>query len=111
MERRGKPPGLTNSGWNTSTPASEMLAEIKSQQAQVVKEKSEIEKETPFTFVMADLPEPRESFVMVRGAYDKPGEKVTRAVPDFCRHCRSDQTSVTTTGLILPIGLSAATIR
>ena len=39
--------------------------------------------DVPFTFVMADLPKPRESFVMVRGAYDKPGEKVSRAVPAF----------------------------
>src|SRR5690606_6399266 len=42
-----------------------------------------IEKATPITFVMADLPTPRESFVMERGQYDKPGEKVSRGVPSF----------------------------
>jgi hypothetical protein len=35
----------------------------------------------PATFIMADLPQPRESFVMSRGQYDKPGEKVTRGTP------------------------------
>ena len=46
-------------------------------------ELTKIEKAIPFTMVMADLPKPRESFVMTRGAYDKPGEKVTRNVPSF----------------------------
>jgi hypothetical protein len=35
----------------------------------------------PATFVMADLPEPRDSFVMTRGQYDQPGEKVARSTP------------------------------
>ncbi|MCB1277538.1 PSD1 and planctomycete cytochrome C domain-containing protein [Prosthecobacter sp.] len=35
----------------------------------------------PATFVMADLPEKRESFVMERGQYDKPKDKVTRGTP------------------------------
>ena len=32
---------------------------------------------------MADLPKPRESFVMIRGQYPKPGEKVSRNGPAF----------------------------
>ncbi len=63
--------------------ANDLLAELKSTRAKHENEKSTIEKDVPFTFVMADLPQSRESFVMVRGAYDKPGEKVTRAVPAF----------------------------
>lgn len=39
--------------------------------------------EIPKTFVFNDLPQMRESFVMQRGAYDKPGEKVERATPAF----------------------------
>lgn len=39
------------------------------------------EESPPGTFVFRDLPQPRESFVMVRGQYDKPGEKVEPAVP------------------------------
>ncbi len=39
--------------------------------------------EIPKTFVFNDLPKMRESFVMERGAYDKPREKVERATPAF----------------------------
>jgi hypothetical protein len=35
----------------------------------------------PTTMVMEELPEPRETRVLIRGEYDKPGEKVTAAVP------------------------------
>jgi hypothetical protein len=43
--------------------------------------KKSLEDTIPATFVMADLPAPRESFVMERGQYDKPAEKVTRGTP------------------------------
>ncbi len=63
--------------------ARDALAPLDSEKSPFVQEKERIEKGTPITFVMADLPQARESFVMERGAYDKPGEKVTRAVPSF----------------------------
>ena len=63
--------------------ASELLAHLKTEQARLEGKKRAIEKDVSFTFVMADLAKPRESFVMQRGAYDKPGEKVNRAVPAF----------------------------
>jgi len=44
-------------------------------------ERDALEKETVSTLVFRDLPKPRESFVMLRGAYDKPGEKVEPDVP------------------------------
>ena len=37
----------------------------------------------PSTFIYKDLPTPRDSFVMMRGAYDKPGDKVQPDVPAF----------------------------
>ena len=39
------------------------------------------EESPPGTFIFRDLEKPRESFVMLRGAYDKPGDKVEPAVP------------------------------
>lgn len=43
--------------------------------------KTTLESLIPASLVMADLPEPRDAFVMIRGQYDKPGEKVTRNTP------------------------------
>lgn len=63
--------------------AEPLLADPKARKAKLDNEKAKVEKEVPLTFVMADLPTPRESFVMLRGAYDKPGEQVTRGVPGF----------------------------
>jgi hypothetical protein len=35
----------------------------------------------PTTMVMEEMPKPRDTFVLIRGQYDKPGEKVTPGVP------------------------------
>ncbi len=63
--------------------ARDALAPLEAEKAPYVQERDGIEKATPLTFVMADLPQPRESFVMERGQYDQPGEKVPRGVPSF----------------------------
>jgi hypothetical protein len=39
------------------------------------------EESAPGTFIFRDLEKPRDSFVMIRGQYDKPGEKVEPNVP------------------------------
>ncbi len=44
--------------------------------AAVTKERDDFDKSIPGTFVFKDMPAPRESFVMMRGQYTKPGEKV-----------------------------------
>ncbi len=43
----------------------------------------------PGTFVFGDLEKPRDAFVMMRGQYDKPGDKVVPAVPDAFPPLRS----------------------
>ena len=48
---------------------------------QLKKERTDLEAALPVSYAMKDLDQPRESFVMLRGAYDKPGEKVIRDVP------------------------------
>lgn len=35
----------------------------------------------PFTYVAREMKEPRKTFILKRGAYDQPGDEVTRAVP------------------------------
>lgn len=63
--------------------ARDALSPLEAEKAPFEREKEKIVAGTPITFVMADLPEPRESFVMERGQYDNPGEKVSRDVPSF----------------------------
>jgi hypothetical protein len=59
------------------------LASINAEIEAVRKQRSEFENAVPATFVFNDMPTPRQSFIMVRGQYDKPGEKVEPATPAF----------------------------
>ncbi|HEY6168414.1 MAG TPA: DUF1549 and DUF1553 domain-containing protein, partial [Verrucomicrobiae bacterium] len=61
----------------------DFLAPLRKQRDALKTKQEEVEKGVPFTFVMADLKEPREAFVMTRGQYDKPGDKVTRRTPGW----------------------------
>jgi hypothetical protein len=45
------------------------------------KERTAFDAAIPTAMVMADLPQPRESFVLVRGAYNKKGERVYPGTP------------------------------
>ena len=47
------------------------------------RKRDDLDKALVRTFVFNDLPQMRDSFIMLRGAYNKPGEKVTRATPAF----------------------------
>jgi hypothetical protein len=44
-------------------------------------ERAALEKRLPTMMVMGELPKPRETFVLIRGQYDKKGEKVDPATP------------------------------
>ncbi len=63
--------------------AQKTLAPVKAEKGKLVSEQETIRKNTAVTFIMADLPKPRQSHVMIRGQYDRPGEKVSRNVPAF----------------------------
>ncbi len=56
-------------------PAAEAIAELQ-------KQRDALAKQAPTTMVMLELPEPRETFVLVRGGYDRPSDKVLPGVPD-----------------------------
>lgn len=45
------------------------------------REREALQKSLPTVMVMQELPEPRETHLLERGAYDAPGEKVERVVP------------------------------
>ncbi len=43
--------------------------------------RAKVDTDTPATFIFTDLAKPRDSFVMMRGSYDKPGDKVEPNTP------------------------------
>lgn len=57
------------------------LAAMTSEVAARKKERDDLNASLPATFIMRDLPQPRQANVMIRGQYDRPGEPVARAVP------------------------------
>jgi hypothetical protein len=56
---------------------------LRQQIDELTKKKAEFDATIPISLVMANMPQERETFVLVRGAYDKPGEKVIAAVPSI----------------------------
>ncbi|MGY8673195.1 MAG: PSD1 and planctomycete cytochrome C domain-containing protein [Verrucomicrobiia bacterium] len=57
----------------------ETFAPVNGKLEQIKKDRTALEAVTPSTFIFRDLPKPRESFVMIRGQYDVPGDKVEPA--------------------------------
>ena len=57
------------------------------------KGKADLDKLVPSVMVMAEMEKPRETFIKVRGAYDKNAEKVTAAFPAFLPKPATDATN------------------
>lgn len=53
---------------------------LQGQLAELNRRKAAIEEKVPTTMVMADMEAPRDTFILMRGEYDKPGEQVKPAV-------------------------------
>jgi hypothetical protein len=64
--------------------------------ASLRKERDDLDKSIPQTFVFRDLDKPRQSFVMVRGQYNKPGEKVEPNVPAILPPLRTQHSGLRT---------------
>ena len=59
--------------------------------ARLKKQLAGADAEIPTTLVMEEMKEPRPTFVLLRGAYDKPGESVTAATPAVLPALADDQ--------------------
>jgi hypothetical protein len=57
------------------------IREVAARIAALKLERAGLERTFPTVMVMRDLPQPRETHLLVRGAYDKPGDRVERGVP------------------------------
>jgi len=55
---------------------------LKDRSAKLRQEHADLEKQIPTTMVMDELPKPRDTFMLVRGQYDKRGERVTARIPE-----------------------------
>ena len=58
-----------------------MFEPLKKQVADLQKERTDFDNAIPTTLVMADMAQARETFTLIRGAYNKKGDKVTAGVP------------------------------
>ncbi len=56
------------------------FANLQKQIATIAAGRKAVDDAIPSTFIFRDLPQPRESFVMMRGAYNRPGEQVKPGV-------------------------------
>ncbi len=57
----------------------------------VRRERKEFDGNIPSVMVMADSPSPRDTFLLKRGAYDAPGEKVTAGLPEALATPRAER--------------------
>ncbi len=55
--------------------------------------RAEAEKQVSTTMVMVEMPKPRDTFMLVRGQYDKKGEQVSAGVPAFLPPLAADAPS------------------
>jgi hypothetical protein len=59
----------------------EKYAALSKELADMRQKRGELDKAIPTTMVMEELPKPRDTFVLIRGAYDKKGEQVEPGTP------------------------------
>jgi hypothetical protein len=62
--------------------AQEVIDGPKAEKLRIESKRKALSDAIPTTLVMADLPQPRQAHIMLRGQYDKPGDKVSRNTPE-----------------------------
>lgn len=67
----------------TATPEDQKPAreELEKQIKTLTDQRDALQKQVPIVMVMDELPQPRNSHILLRGVWDKPGEKVTAGIP------------------------------
>jgi hypothetical protein len=63
------------------TTISPITKEMTEQLAKLRKDQAELEKQVSTTMVMQEMEKPRDTFMLIRGQYDKRGEQVTAGIP------------------------------
>ncbi len=59
----------------------EILAPLKNELTDLTAQRKAADDAVPVSLIMGDMPTERETFVLIRGEYNKPGDKVTRGTP------------------------------
>ncbi len=59
------------------------MRKLKAEMAALTMRRDALDAQIPTSMVMQESPRPRETFLLLRGAYDKQGDKVEAAVPSF----------------------------
>jgi hypothetical protein len=61
--------------------AKQAASDLRRRLGRLRQERAKLEAKVPTTMVMQEMPRPRDTFLLLRGQYDKKGEKVTAGVP------------------------------
>jgi Protein of unknown function (DUF1553) len=77
---------------NRHQESSPVYKTLKGQHDQLTMELGKLNDSLPKVMVMSDLDSPRESFVLQRGLYNQPGDKVTAKTPEFLPSVPGDET-------------------
>ncbi|HEX3313751.1 MAG TPA: PSD1 and planctomycete cytochrome C domain-containing protein, partial [Gemmataceae bacterium] len=65
-------------------------AQLRAERAELARQKAAIEKAEPTAMIMQEMPQPRDTYILLRGEYDKKGEKVTAGLPSFLPGAATD---------------------
>jgi hypothetical protein len=80
-DRRTPPQSLKLSRYFLDTQAPPGIRRAREQYRQLARQKKQLVESFPTTMVMREMPVPRDTFMLIRGEYDKHGEKVRPGVP------------------------------
>ena len=78
-----RPPEPADASTSSKYGAPEKERQLYAQLKDLREEKAKLEKAIPSVMIMAEMKKPRETFVLGRGQYDNPKDKVTANVPAF----------------------------